>query len=248
MINNVNQQYTFDGFEDPSIPLDRSFNSTLYNASIGFSIYLGSNQKHADWFSSNAKVNELEYRIAALETMLNDTDRDGVADYLDVEPNTITGVVVDTKGRGVDLNNNGVPDEIESYIENVKKTEKPNVTVKESQSIEDMINGGYVNVYFDTNSSKPTNASYDAINFITQYLKSNPKSSVEVIGYADEIGSSEYNDKLSAARASFVKDVIIKAGVDASRLVDVAKGEDTSVDANSSYARKLVRRVTFKLK
>ena len=186
----------------------------------------------------------MEARVAELETMMNDTDRDGVPDYLDVEPNSITGVAVDTKGRAVDMNNNGIPDEIESYIEKVKG----NQTAKEGQSIEDIINGGYVNVYFDTASSKPRADSYAAINFVVQYLKSNPGTSVEVIGYADEIGTSEYNDKLSAARASFVKDVIIKAGVDASRLVDVAKGEDASVDVNSPYARKLVRRVTFKLK
>ncbi|MCO6163416.1 OmpA family protein [Flavobacterium sp. NRK F7] len=246
MINNVNQKYTFDGYEDPSVAADRGFNSTLYNASIGFSFYLGKNEKHADWFiPRNKQLDELEARVAELETMMNDTDRDGVPDYLDVEPNSITGVAVDTKGRAVDMNNNGVPDEIESYIEKVKGNQE---TAKEGQSIEDIINGGYVNVYFDTASSKPRADSYAAINFVVQYLKSNPGTSVEVIGYADEIGSSEYNDKLSAARASFVKDVITKAGVDASRLVDVAKGEDASVDVNSPYARKLVRRVTFKLK
>lgn len=246
MINNINQQYTFDGLEDPSVASDRGFNSTIYNASIGFSIYLGKNEKHADWYiPRNKQLDELEARVAELETMLNDTDRDGVPDYLDTEPNTMTGVAVDTKGRAVDLNNNGVPDEIESYIEKIKN----NQTVsKEGESIEDMINGGYVNVYFNTDSSKPTNPSYDAIQFVTQYLKSNPGTSVEIIGYADEIGQTEYNDKLSAARASFVKDVIVKAGIDASRLVEVAKGEDTSVDAKSPYARKLVRRVTFKLK
>ena len=247
MINNINQQYTFDGFEDPSVSGDRGFNSTLYNASIGFSIYLGKNEKHADWFVPNKKSEELEKleaRIEELETMLNDTDRDGVADYLDTEPNTITGVAVDSKGRAVDMNNNGIPDEIESYVERVRNEDKS----LSNQSVEDMINGGYINVYFNTGSSKPTSSSYGAIQFVTQYLKSNPGSSVEIIGYADEIGQTEYNEKLSAARATFVKDVIVKTGVDASRLVEVAKGEDTSVDPNSADARKLVRRVTFKLK
>ncbi|NHN25854.1 OmpA family protein [Flavobacterium jejuense] len=246
MINNINQQYTFDGFEDPSVAADRGFNSTMYNASIGFSFYLGKNEKHADWhIPRNKQLDELEARVAELKTMLEDTDRDGVVDYLDVEPNTIAGMTVDTKGRAVDLNNNGIPDEIESYIDK-KKNNQP--TTREEQSIKDMINGGYINVYFNTNSSKPTSSSYDAIQFVTQYLKSNPDKSVEVIGYADEIGQTEYNERLSAARATFVKDVIVKAGVDASRLIDVAKGEDTSVDSSSAYARKLVRRVTFKLK
>jgi OOP family OmpA-OmpF porin len=47
--------------------------------------------------------------------MLIDTDQDGVADYLDLEKNTVSGVMVDSK-RAIDLNNNNVPDELESYL------------------------------------------------------------------------------------------------------------------------------------
>jgi OOP family OmpA-OmpF porin len=42
--------------------------------------------------------------------MLIDTDQDGVADYLDLEKNTVSGVMVDSKGRAIDLNNNNVPE------------------------------------------------------------------------------------------------------------------------------------------
>ena len=245
MINNVNQQYTFDGFEDPAVKEDRGFNSTLYNATLGISIYLGKNEKHADWVTNDSKYDALEKRVADLEIMLNDTDKDGVADAFDVEPNTITGIDVDTKGRGIDMNKNGVPDQIEAYIEKMKKDNAP--AAQSGTSLEEMINGGYINVYFDFNSSKPTAASYDAINFITNYLKNNPSKSADVYGYADEIGDSEYNKNLSATRANYVKDVITKAGVDANRMTVKPQGEDTSVDAKSTDARKLVRRVTFKL-
>jgi OOP family OmpA-OmpF porin len=51
----------------------------------------------------------LTERVDNLETMLIDTDQDGVADYLDLEKNTVSGVMVDSKGRA-DLNNNNVPD------------------------------------------------------------------------------------------------------------------------------------------
>lgn len=248
MINNVNQSYTFDGFNDPAVKEDRGFNSTLYNATLGLSIYLGKNEKHADWVSEDSELQEmyeaLEKRVADLEVKLNDTDKDGVADAFDVEPNTITGIDVDTKGRGIDMNKNGVPDQIEAYIEKMKKENSSSQT---GTSLEEMINGGYINVYFDFNSSKPTAASYDAINFITTYLKNNPSKSADVYGYADEIGNSEYNQNLSASRANYVKNVITKAGVDANRMTIKPQGEDTSVDAKSADARKLVRRVTFKL-
>ena len=80
------------------------------------------------------------------------------------------------------------------------------------------------------------------------YLRNNPTASVDIIGHADEIGQSPYNDKLSASRANSVKVVLLKAGIDASRLNIVAEGEDTSVDKTSTGARKLVRRVTFRVK
>ena len=98
------------------MPDNRGFNGTLYNATLGLSIYLGSNDMHADWAyeMQDEKQAEMEDRMAEIETMMNDTDRDGVPDYLDVENNTTNGVAVDAKGRAIDLNNNGIPDELET--------------------------------------------------------------------------------------------------------------------------------------
>lgn len=245
MINNVNQQYTFDGFEDPSVAQDRGFNSTIYNTSIGLSIYLGKNEKHADWDTTNPEMDDLKRRVADLEAKILDSDSDGVADYLDQEPESKVNALVDTKGRTIDTNDNKVEDNVEQYVDDkIKALPAP----KNGQTIEDMINGGYVNVYFDTNSTKPTSESYDSVNFIVQYLRNNPNSSVDVMGYADEVGSSDYNKTLSTNRANFVKDIITKSGINESRLNILGQGEDTSVDVNSKEARKLVRRVTFKLK
>jgi OOP family OmpA-OmpF porin len=33
-----------------------------------------------------------------------------------LKKNTVSGVMVDSKGRAIDLNNNNVPDELESYL------------------------------------------------------------------------------------------------------------------------------------
>jgi OOP family OmpA-OmpF porin len=37
------------------------------------------------------------------------------------------------------------------------------------------------------------------------YLRNNPSASVDIIGHADELGRSSYNDKLSNERAANVK-------------------------------------------
>jgi OOP family OmpA-OmpF porin len=113
--------------------------------------------------------------------------------------------------------------------------------------IEQLINDGYVAAYFDSNRSMPTPASSDNIGFILNYLKNNPSKTVEITGYADEIGNTAYNNKLSADRAENVKIILTKAGISPSRLKIKGNGVDNSVDKNSEYAKRLVRKVVFKI-
>jgi OOP family OmpA-OmpF porin len=68
--------------------------------------------------------------------------------------------------------------------------------------IRSLINGGYVATYFDFKSS---NVSTTGIDFVLTYLRNNPSASVDIIGHADELGRSSYNDKLSNERAANVK-------------------------------------------
>jgi OOP family OmpA-OmpF porin len=249
LVNNVRQHYTYDGVRI-DLNEDRGFNGTLYNASLGLSIYLGKNKKHADWYVDeklDEKLANVENRIGELETMMNDSDKDGVPDYLDAENNSITGIAVDTKGRMVDLNNNSVPDELEKFI-STNYVDKAESVSNNSEMVKKLINDGYVSTYFDSKKSVPTNVSTEGIDYILTYLRNNPSASIEIIGNADEIGKSENNNKLAIARANSVKNILVKAGIAATRLTIVSKGEDTTVDKDSEGARKLVRRVTFRVK
>jgi OOP family OmpA-OmpF porin len=180
---------------------------------------------------------------------MNDTDKDGVPDYLDAENNSIAGIAVDTKGRMVDHNGNGVPDELEKYVDkSINTNSATNSTAMTTGMVEQLINDGYVAAYFDAGKAQPTNASSDNIGFILNYLKNNPDKSVEITGYADELGNSASNDKLSGDRAQNIKTILTKAGINPNRLTIVANGIDNSVDKNSEYARRLVRKVVFKIK
>lgn len=129
---------------------------------------------------------------------------------MDVENNSLPGVAVDTKGRMIDLNNNGVPDELEKYVDN-KIINNNNTIMVGDGMVTKLINDGYIAAYFDTNKNIPTSASTDNLGFVLNYLKTNPNKSVDIIGYADEIGNSEYNNKLSSDRAENVKSILIKA-------------------------------------
>ncbi|TDE04432.1 OmpA family protein [Flavobacterium sandaracinum] len=247
-IVNFSQGTAFDGAS--LTPEARGFQGILFNGTVGLTVYLGKNEKHADWVIDNEnEIEELRQKITDIETSMLDTDKDGVADYLDQEANTPEGAMVDTKGRSIDKNNNNVPDETEAYIlKNYASKTGDSTVVYDNELIKSLINGGYVAVYFDFDKSTPTNVSTEGTDFILTYLRNNPSASVDIIGHADELGRSAYNDKLSNARAKNVKNTLVKANIDASRLNLIAAGEDTSVNKDSESARKLVRRVTFTVK
>src|SRR5690554_1344648 len=251
LIGNTRQDYSWDGTGNTS---KRGWNGYAMDFSIGLTFYLGKNEKHADWVSSPSIMDETladhESRLAKIETDMIDSDQDGVPDYLDREPNTPSGVAVDTKGRAIDKNNNGIPDELESSLDKlyVKKGDAVATSGGSKGSVKNLLDDGYVNVYFQFNSDKPENYSLEAINYLSKYMKENPSAKAELIGYADEIGNADYNQKLSERRAKRVYDILIATGVSADRLSYSGGGQDASVDKNSSPARQLVRRVTFKLK
>ena len=73
-----------------------------------------------------------------------------------------------------------------------------------------------------------------------------PDIYVQLDGFADERGASDYNFELSRKRVEFVRDQLVDAGIHPSRIRIAAHGEtpaqDDSVD---SYA--LERRVSLKL-
>lgn len=224
---NGRQQNTFDTFAKTS---RRGIQGINFVSTLGLQVALGSKGVHADWYAEGNKLKELEER-------LNKAEKD-LANFSDK---------VDAKAdRMVDANKNGIPDEIESYLANRFGNNNNNSEAYKTGDVaRELIEKGYINVYFDFNSSKPQKHSLWAADFIANYLQ-NSGESIKVLGYADEIGAANYNQTLSDKRAEVVKQLLIDRGVDASKLSAEGKGEDASVNKNSSNARQLARRATFR--
>ena len=129
---------------------------------------------------------------------------------------------------------------IEKQISNAQPTD--------NDLIKKMINDKYYSVYFDFNKTTPIENSTAAIDVVLNYLRKNPSASLDLIGYADQVGKAAYNEKLSNTRAENVKTIFEKAGIDSSRLNVIANGADTSIQKDSDEARRLARRVTFIVK
>ncbi|WP_010250017.1 OmpA family protein [Myroides injenensis] len=246
VIQNLQQNQNWDGLTETNRSV---FQGTMFNASVGLSIYIGKNAQHADWYAESAKENEaiaeLSNRLSTIENNLKDSDNDGVPDYLDLEPNTPAGALVDSRGRNIDKNNNGIADNIEAFIEEKYGKLDHTLQADDAAMVKELINKGYVAVYFDFDKAEPS--SVDGINFIVNYMKNNPSASVEVIGYADAVGNKEYNNKLSARRANTVKDILTKSGVAASKVSAKGNGIDDEVAKDSALARKIARKVVFKI-
>lgn len=246
-LSNVRQHFNWDGSYSAD---SNNLAGTLLNTSLGLTFYLGGNEVHADWYVMDSglkeKLEDVEKRLDGVEKGLVDSDKDGIADMFDAEPNTTAGVATDAKGRTIDRNGNGIADELERYFDSKYANDKR--TAGEDFDVKRLINEGYVNAYFDFNSKTPTAASTDGISFLVRYLNANPSATADVIGYADEIGSSAYNNELSKTRATNVRQTLIDAGISASRLNIVANGEDSSVNKSSKGARSIVRRVSFQIK
>lgn len=100
---------------------NRGVDGFLYNLTLGMQYHLGKKNVHADWVPApdlTAEMAASKQRIAELEEKLRDDDRDGVANYLDEEPDTPEGMAVNTKGQTItqgkltgDADGDGVPDE-----------------------------------------------------------------------------------------------------------------------------------------
>ncbi|MBZ9777699.1 OmpA family protein [Psychroflexus sp. CAK8W] len=254
VIGTLDQNLSLDGYVTNQT---RNFDGMVVSATAGLSIYLGSNDKHADWVNNSPekmfgeRVSELEEQIAKLERDLQDTDKDGVADYLDREPNTTSGVAVNTKGESIDRNQNGIPDELESSLEKMYVTKEYASETYFAGGVEGVkpdANDNLINVYFRFDSTQPEYYSLDAINQIVKYMRAHPEAEAVLTGYADQIGNSNYNKRLSENRAKKVYDIVIASGIDESRLSYRGGGVDDSVDKNSEEARQIVRRVSFELK
>jgi OOP family OmpA-OmpF porin len=248
-ISNVGQNLNWDGSTSAQ---ENNLTGLLYNTSIGLTFYLGKNQKHSDWFIPKIipEVDpEVNRRLDEIETLLNDTDKDGVVDYLDVQNNTPSGVIVDSKGRYIDTNRNGTPDEFEpNTIEDIKVRNFEIASEQsETNTFKSMLDSGLVNVFYDINEVEPNRGSANSVYGIISLLKKNPTVNVKLLGYSDKSGNEKLNKKLSEQRVKNLYDLLLLSGISESRLKIIGQGVDSSIPSNSKTAYQLARRVSVLL-
>jgi OOP family OmpA-OmpF porin len=253
VINNFRQHHTWDGNVSDE---KNNLTGQMSNISIGISYKLGNPIINAEKESikkqDEAKNNEIEKRLAEVESKLIDTDKDGVPDHIDQEISSLEGALVDSKGIMIDKNKNNIPDEIEKYLDKsggkTNGSGLNNAVDSNNEMFKKAIDEGYICVFFETGKSIYLNSSNDAINYVQTFLITNPEAKIDLIGYTDEIGTSENNQKLGLDRANFVKETLVKLGIEPYRLKAISAGEDQTYNPSTPETRSFVRKVIFRIK
>lgn len=223
---------------------------------LGFNYYLGKNEKHADWYTNKIPADsdpEIEKRLDALDLKLIDTDKDGIVDHLDAQNNTPEGVAVDSKGRIIDVNKNGVPDELEIIGKDSKdgKDGKDGVDtfdMSQSDAMKMLVEKGYLNVFYDINKDEPNAGSTNNIYYIIKFLRSYPNTKVTLIGYTDITGNTASNLELAQRRVENLKKVLMLKSIDENRISIFAEGIDKDNKTSDNTSLQLARRVSIILK
>ena len=81
-------------------------------------------------------------------------------------------------------------------------------------------------VFFDFDRAELRPDARQTLNANLQILKSNPQIRITVEGHCDERGTNEYNLALGERRAKAVRDYLVAAGIDATRISIISYGEE----------------------
>jgi len=90
-----------------------------------------------------------------------------------------------------------------------------------------------IKVYFDFESSKPSDSEDLKISELSKILKANHSIILHVVGHTDNLGSQKLNKKLGLQRAIAVKQKFVNKGVRSAQLHTEVKALDTANDKRS---------------
>ncbi|MEO9804716.1 MAG: OmpA family protein [Reichenbachiella sp.] len=102
------------------------------------------------------------------------------------------------------------------------------------------------NIYFEFDKANLLRSSYLELNKLLSYLEKHRRIKIEIEGHTDNVGSAEYNMKLSKARAKAVVDYLVAKGLNEFRLEYKGYGSSRPIVPNSNPQNQaLNRRVEF---
>lgn len=172
-----------------------------------------------------------------------DSDGDGVTDDMDKCPGTPAGAKVDANGCELDGDNDGVVDRLDECPDSAPGVQ---VDIRGCEIKEEITLQG---VNFESNSDRLLPGATRVLDDAVATLKKNPSIKFEVAGHTDSDGAADYNEGLSARRATTVHDYLASNGIAEDRMSVRGYGEsqpiaDNSTSAGKAQNRRVVLRIT----
>ena len=130
-------------------------------------------------------------------------------------------------------------DSLGSDLQRMRANARPELTTLMQAGIE-------MDLLFRTDEDELGVSTDSKLRELATSLSTMPSVYVRLDGFADERGDTAYNQRLSARRAEYVRNILIANGVDESRITLAAHGESPAADDNiDSFA--LERKVSLTL-
>ena len=202
------------------------FSSDKHVGMGGFDLFMSRRGEEGEWqtpinlgFPINTKDNEINFFVAA----------DGKTAFISSQREGSIG--------GYDIYAFELPEEIRSDSANYLAT----VDVVELAPGDAVV---LQNIQFEYNSSALTEDSQTGIQMLAEFLFRNSGLRVELAGHTDNVGSENYNLKLSADRAEMVRNALIAKGVDKDRLTAKGYGASQPIAPNDTEEHRALNRRT----
>lgn len=165
-----------------------------------------------------------------------DKDGDGVSDDKDKCPGTPKGAKVDANGCEFDGDKDGVVDRLDECPNSAPGVQ---VDIKGCEIKGEIRLPG---VNFESNSDRLLPGATNVLNDAVATLKKNPTITFEVAGHTDSDGAAEYNESLSARRATTVHDYLASNGISVDRMTVRGYGESQPIADNGTREGKAQNR------
>ncbi|GAB1445685.1 OmpA family protein [Flammeovirgaceae bacterium] len=116
-------------------------------------------------------------------------------------------------------------------------------------ALQPVVVGATVNlksVLFQQSTANLLDESYDELNMVVDFLKSNPNVEIELAGHTDNRGLQVHNVRLSRERVEKVREYLISKGINGKRITGKGYGGIKPIaDNDAEVTRRLNRRVEF---
>ncbi len=122
----------------------------------------------------------------------------------------------------------------------LKKLDKNSISIGQTIKIN--------NLYFEADSANLKEDSYEVLDEIYDFLKSNPNVIIEIGGHTNGLPSKSFCNRLSTARAKTVADYLISKGIAKYRIKYKGYGKSKPLFTNkTAYGRRKNQRVEIKI-